>query len=529
MSYIHPIGIDLGTTNSAVAVVTELGHTEMIPNSWEEFLTPSCIFLEDGTVIVGREARKAHNFGLENVASNVKREIGQPLFPHELGGRQLPPEVLEAYILKQLDADIRQHITGSFEVVVTVPAFFDESRRQKTIDAANIAGLQLIDIINEPTAAALAFGEQLGYLRSNADTKDAMRLLVYDLGGGTFDVTIIELSHDGIRTLATDGDVRLGGYDWDRRLRDYVSQKFEDRFRIDPRSDRQTRLRLTHLCEEAKRTLSARRQTVIGVDYDGRHLDVEVTRDALEILTADLLERTMHTTRQVMRQAKSDWSSIDRILLVGGSTRMPMVSNRLREESGIEPDNSVNPDEAVARGAAIFATDRLRRRGERTATLKVNVIDVNSHSLGIEGIDQVTGRKQNIIVIPKNSPLPIEVSQTFVTRMDGQSSVVIRVLEGDSPDIQACIPVGKAVLRSLPARLPQGHPIYISYNYGTDGRLQVRAQVAGEPAQLLVEFQRTGRMDDRRLKDWQRVVEGNPRGNRLDALLEEVFGDERHP
>ncbi|MCA9262365.1 MAG: Hsp70 family protein [Planctomycetales bacterium] len=507
MQNVHPIGIDLGTTNSAVAYVAASGRTEMLRNSRNEVLTPSVVLFDQDAIVVGAEARKACAFRLAEVAAYAKREMGKEFYSRPVAGHQLPPEVIQAYVLKQLRQDIEDRLTGPYEVVITVPAFFDAGRRQKTLDAGELAGLQVLDIVNEPTAAALAFGEQLGYVSPAGAPSAEMNLLVYDLGGGTFDVTVIHLAPHGIRTLATDGDVLLGGCDWDRRLVDYVSQKFEDRYRLDPRNDPNATARLVQLCEDAKHTLSVRRQATVLATHAGRQLAVDISRETFQDLTADLVERTLYTSRQVLAAANLTWNDIHRVLLVGGSTRMPMIADHLREESAIEPDNSMNPDEAVARGAAIFATERLRTKGVTTPDLCLNVVDVNSHSLGVAGINQMTGRRENTILIPKNQPLPAHVSQQFVTKHDNQQSIVIKVLEGESSDPAACIVVGKAVLRNLPPGLRKGHPIEVAYEYATDGRLTVRGRVVHTNHQVMVEFQRDGRMGDRRFRDWRQVVQ----------------------
>ena len=248
-----------------------------------------------------------------------------------------------------------------------MPAYFDEPRRQATADAGQMAGLDVIDIVNEPTAAALAFGEHLGFLGATATPRDAVTLLVYDLGGGTFDVTLIQLKPGDIKTLATDGDVRLGGRDWDTRLVKLFAERFVSEHGIDPRKLPGGEAGLYALAEKSKIALSVRPQTTVRLKFNGRETTFELYRDTFEEITADLLERTAYTTRQVLAAAKIDWKGIDRILLVGGSTRMPMVGRMLEAQSGITPDRSINPDEAVARGAALYAQATIGRRlGQRS-------------------------------------------------------------------------------------------------------------------------------------------------------------------
>ncbi len=389
MSHVSPVGIDLGTTNSAVAYVTEAGQTAMVANELGAILTPSVVYFADDATVVGNEAKKALTFARDSVVACAKRDLGQVRTSDGVRGRQLPPETIEACVLAALGRDIAREF-DDYRAVITVPAFFDEQRRGLTLAAGKIAGLKILDIVNEPTAAALAFGEQLGYLTSEGKPRERLTLMVYDLGGGTFDVTIMQIVPGEVRTLSTDGDVALGGVDWDRRMLEYVAQKFEDKHRIDFRDVPAACAKVLQSCEEAKHTLTVRHRAVVAADFGGHHSEFVVTREVFEELTEDLLERTIVTSRHALDAAGLDWRAVDRILLVGGSTRMPMVLRRLLDVTGKTPDEAVNPDEAVARGAAIYAASLMCERGIADTPLRLRVIDVNSHSLGVEGIDQAT-------------------------------------------------------------------------------------------------------------------------------------------
>ncbi len=508
----YAVGIDLGTTNSAAAVVSAAGSTMMLADELGEVLTPSVVYFSDEEVIVGRDASQAILFDVESVADAAKRDIGREFFSRPIRGKSVPPEVIEAYVLKHLKQIVENSLgeaggsgTSDFRVVITVPAFFDERRRRATANAGKMAGLNVLDIVNEPTAAALAFGEHLGYLSTAGAVQKEQRVMVFDLGGGTFDVTIIELGPSKFLTLATDGDVRLGGTDWDKRLADYLAQKFESQYRLDPRNDRTMLQRLKRLAEEAKHSLTARRHKLVVVEFGGRKAEVNVSREQFEGLTADLVERTVHTTQDVLRQAAVTWRDIDRLLLVGGSTRMPMIARRLQELSGLVPEQSVNPDEAVARGAAIYASYLLTQKGLSGHRLSFRVVDVNAHSLGVEGVDVTTNRKQNSIVIPKNSPLPTQVTRQFVTRQPNQPSIVLKVLEGESQEPGDCITIGQAVLRDLPKHLPEQHPLEVTFAYAANGRLRVLVEVPGTNRQLMMELQR-GDMSDMNVQQWSQIV-----------------------
>ena len=406
-----------------------------------------------------------------------------------------------------------------YSVVITVPAYFDEPRRQATADAGQIAGLEVIDIVDEPTAAALAFGEHLGFLGPTAKSREEITLLVYDLGGGTFDATLIRLKPGDIQSLATDGDVRLGGRDWDSRLVKFFAERFETEYGLDPRGTPGSEAELYILAEKAKCALSVRPKTTVKVTFEGLESTFELTRDTFEELSADLLERTLFTNRQVLAAAKMDWKNIDRILLVGGSTRMPMVGRMLEQQSGITPDRSVNPDEAVARGAALYAHALL---AEENGTSNLKIVSVNSHSLGVEGTNVSTNRRENAVLIPRNTPLPAKCSRRCVTANPDQRSVVVNVLEGESLDPANCLMIGRAILPELPRDLPKGHPVEVTYHYSRSGRLQVYARVMGTDRALNVEFQRDRNYSSERILHWQEKVRSSNGSDGFESIFEEI-------
>ena len=437
--------------------------------------------------------------------------------------------MIQSCILRKLKNDAVATLGQNIKAVITVPAYFDEPRRKATADAGEMAGLEVLDIVNEPTAAALAFGEQLGYLDPRGAPLEDRTVLVYDLGGGTFDVTVVELRPGNIRTLATDGDVRLGGHDWDARLADYLAEEFVKQQGQDPREDPASDARLMRSAEEAKHTLSARDHASVHVEYFGRSSDIVVSRQQFESLTEDLLERTSHTARAVLASACVNWSDISHVLLVGGSTRMPMVSRMLKGLSSVDPARTVHPDEAVARGAAIYAAYLLSLRDKAAPKPKFEVVDVNSHSLGIEGIDQKTLRKENVVLIPRNTPLPCRKTEKFVTKHAGQQSVVVQVLEGESPTPEQCSPVARAVMRQLPSGLPKGWPIEVTYEYATNGRLSVQAKMPGTASDLRIELEREKGLTDERLARWKVVVTSDKGFGAFESMLEEVLNLESPP
>ena len=522
-----PVGIDLGTTLSAASYVDASGRTQMIPNNVGEILTPSVVLLEDDGISVGRLAWEASETTPQRVAENVKHDMGASAYRHKLMGQDFPPEVLQGCILRQVRHDIFDAIGPHFQAVITVPAYFDEARRKTTADAGTMSGLPVLDIVNEPTAAALAFGERLGYLSADGTPRDTLRLVVYDLGGGTFDVTVIELSTGKVETLATDGDYELGGNNWDQRLAEFAQEKLSELFPETDELERRDYNRLLHAARAAKHTLTSSPLATLEFRDHDRELNLPIRRDEFEDLTADLVERTMFTTKQALGAAGLEWSDIDRLLLVGGSARMPAVRRAMKELSGLEPDDAVHPDEAVARGAAIFARYLLGARGIDPSVPKLQVTEVSAHGIGIEGVDQGTGRTENVTVIPRNTPLPFEVTREFVTRTDNQRSVKVKLLEGDSSLLDQCSPLAVAAIKHLPPNLPAGTPITVRYSFQSNGRLEVDAQVADMGDQAHIELHRVRGMADQRVETWKRVIcEDGGYNDFEDALAAVLLGDD---
>jgi molecular chaperone DnaK len=482
------VGIDLGTTFSAIATIDDRGQAITLPNRDGELLTPSAVLIEEGRAVVGEAARDVALEHPDQVATLIKRRMGYPSYGRPVGGYEFRPETLSAIILRKLVQDAELRIGPVRKAVITVPAYFDDTRRKATKDAGRIAGLEVLDILDEPTAAALAYSFQS---RSQApggplepDLPDQPQtVLVYDLGGGTFDVTLVRLSRKRFEAVAIEGDVRLGGKDWDDRLVDFVAEQFEKQHGADPRSDPQSLAALSAAAERAKRTLSKLGQASITCTHAGHVHSVTISRADFEGLTKDLLTRTQLTTQQVLRQASVDWDKVDRLLLVGGSTHMPMTGQMLRELSAKEPDSSLAVSEVVARGAALHAgIVAAREGGEDGLTLDTAVrealgqiveINVNSHSLGIEVKQQL--ERINDVLIPKNTQLPTAASRVYRTVVENQQRVRVKVLQGEGHQADACISIGECWIEDLPARLPKSSPIQVRCGCGSNGLIDVMA------------------------------------------------------
>jgi molecular chaperone DnaK len=501
------IGIDLGTTYSVVAHLDAHGRPISIPNGVGEIITPSVVLFDDSGPVVGKEAVLASAMEPERIAQCVKRDMGSKYYRKKVNGEFVPPEVVSSIILKTLKADAERKLGTVRKAVITVPAYFDESRRRSTIDSGRLAGLEVLDIINEPTAAAIAYGHQLGFLdpTGKAPVDKPLRVLVYDLGGGTFDVTIVEIQGTSFKAIATDGDVALGGKDWDEKIIDIAAEKFIEKYREDPRQNPVSYQEMWLAAETCKKSLTERPKGTMFVNHLGTRMKIDITREEFEDATAALLGRTRTTTEIVVRQAGLNWGMIDRVLLVGGSSRMPQVARMLEELAGKPPERSVAVDEAIAHGAALYASLLMHKLQPSGKGPKFTVTNINSHSLGIVGTDPTTGRKKNMILIPKNTSLPASVSKVFKTSKPGQQAVVIRVVEGESERPEACIQVGTCTIGGLPPTLPAGSPVTVSYAYHADGRLEVTGQVKGQSA-VSTTFQRENELDDAAMQMWSQYI-----------------------
>jgi molecular chaperone DnaK len=482
------VGIDLGTTFSAIATLDDRGQAVTLPNRDGEMLTPSAVLIDEGSAVVGQAACDVALDMPDRVAQLIKRSMGQPTFSHMVSGREFRPETLSAIILRKLVQDAELRIGKVTKAVITVPAYFDDTRRKAVKDAGRIAGLDVIDILDEPTAAALAYSLQTGALAAgNVDEafpNQQQTVLVYDLGGGTFDVTVVRLSRRRFECLGIEGDVRLGGKDWDDRLIDHVAAKFIAQHGSDPRTDPLALAALTAAAERAKRTLSKLQQANVTCTHGGKVLSVPMTRASFEDLTRDLLTRTRLTTQQVLRQANLTWEQVDRVLLVGGSTHMPMTGMMIQELSGKTPDNSQAVSEVVARGAAIHAGIVAARTASesgdsldadiREALEQVVEINVNAHSLGIE-VKQKDNTRANDILIRKNTQLPTAASRVYYTVVENQPRVRVKVLQGEAPQTDSCISIGECWIEGLPPNLPKRSPIQVRCGVGANGLIDVMA------------------------------------------------------
>lgn len=493
------IGIDLGTTNSVVAVM-EGGEPTVITNQEGSRLTPSVVgFSKNGERLVGQLAKRQAVSNPDRTISSIKRHMGTD-YRVEIDGKKYSPEEISAMILQKLKADAEKYLGETVsQAVITVPAYFSDSQRQATKDAGRIAGLEVLRIINEPTAAALAYG---------IDKSEDHTVMVYDLGGGTFDVSILDVGDGVFEVKATNGDTHLGGDDFDQRIIDWMVDEFKKAEGIDLSNDRMAMQRLREAAEKAKIELSGVMTTNINLPFitagaDGpKHLDMDLTRAKFEEMTADLVERTMGPTRQAMSDAGLSASDINKVLLVGGSTRIPAVQEAIKKFMGKEPHRGINPDECVAVGAAIQA-------GVLAGEVKdVLLLDVTPLSLGIETAGGIFTR-----MIDRNTTIPTSKSQIFSTYSDNQPSVDIHVLQGERDMAADNKTLGRFELSGIPAA-PRGVPkIEVTFDIDANGIVNVKAKDLGTGKEQKITITSSGTLDkdevDRLVKEAEANAEAD--------------------
>ena len=507
-------GIDLGTTYSSIAYVDEYGKPVIIPNAENQRITPSVVFFDGSEIVVGDVAKESAKLYPNEVVSFIKRSMGEAYFVYEYDSKQYRPEEISSYVLRKVAQDAEQTIGEKVkDVVITCPAYFGINEREATRKAGEIAGFNVRQIINEPTAAAIAYG-------TVQETENRV-VLVYDLGGGTFDITMIDIQESSIDVICTGGDHNLGGKDWDDRIVAYLVQEFQRQTgsEEDILEDPDTWQDLQLSAEKSKKILSQRDKTPISITHGGERVKVELSREKFLEITADLVERTIALTNDMLQEAKGKgYEQFDEIILVGGSTRMPQVAERIRQEFTVDA-RMFDPDESVAKGAAIYGwklslndglitriAEKTNRNPEEEDIIKttpkkimeevakemseetgvtlsavkqstMSIRDVASKSFGV--VARRPNDEEGVFnLIRKNTTVPMEIRRTFYTPEANQERVLIRIMENETGDkvvpVEHSIEIGTAVL-DLPAGLPEDSPVEITFNLDREGCLHIKA------------------------------------------------------
>ncbi|MGC1273043.1 MAG: Hsp70 family protein [Planctomycetaceae bacterium] len=480
----HAIGIDLGTTYSCISYLNEHGEPVTLANSAGELATPSVVLFDGDEPIVGTEALRSAILHPDSVVMHAKRYMGEPGKRWTVAGRPYTPVDISSLILKSLLASAREQIGDIEQAVVTVPAQFSEAQRLATVEAGRRAGLNRVDLINEPVAAALCHvlgTEGLWF----SELAEEQRIMIFDLGGGTLDLSLVKYSRNEVAVIASDGDLHLGGLDWNMALLNAIAEQFRKEFRLDPRHDPESLQFLSNEVEQTKRSLSARPRAALTCQHAGHRKTYQIEQSQFERLTRDLADRTEEITKRLLRERKMGWAHVDVVLTTGGASRMPMIRNRLKELSGRTLNTTLSPDLSIAHGATYYAgmllsNDKFARsilRAEASQRLAgIKQQSVNARGLGILVREPTTNTRVPHYLIPPNTPLPAESTQEFGTVAENQKRVRLVVVESGAGPDEPYVKLGDCVVEGLPPDLPENSEIAVTIRYDEMAKVHVAAR-----------------------------------------------------
>ncbi|WP_339731886.1 Hsp70 family protein [uncultured Gimesia sp.] len=494
MQKIQAVGIDLGTTYSCIAHLNEHGEPVTIPNQEGELSTPSVAMFDGAEVIVGTEALRHAIVNPLNVIQHAKRFLGKQDFRWEIDGRYFSPKDISAFILKKLLSAAEERIGPVESAVITVPAQFSDVQRQQTIAAGKQAGLKQVDLINEPVAASLCYvlgSEGMWF----AELAEEQRILVYDLGGGTFDLSLVKYQKDEVDVIASGGDLKLGGIDWNSKLQATIAEQFFNEFGVNPCNDPESLQYLANEVEQAKRSLTVRPKTTLACQVGSTRKTYQITQSQFEQLTKELVEQTTNITKALLKDNKMGWAHVDVVLTTGGSSRMPMVRDALKQSSGTTPNLSLPPDQSIAHGAAYYAGMLLSNRKYAESFLtteaasrlsKIKQHSVNARSLGFLVRDQMGQQRMPHYLLPANTKLPASVKHTYGTVSPNQRRVHLKLIESGASQDEPFVILGNCVIEGLPADLPVDSKIEVLMEYDSEARVHVSAKdcTSGKEARI---------------------------------------------
>ena len=507
MTVAHAAGIDLGTSNTVTAVVNASGHTEVLRDSEGQWLVPSIVLFDDERIVVGEEARLRGRTRADRLAACAKRDLGHPLYHQRIGGGFLPPEFIQACVLRHIRQYLLHRTGQEHGAVIAVPAAFNDLQRRATAEAAEMAGLSLLGVISETLAGALALGENTRLFTGDQLRADGLRVLVLNMGGWATEVSLVQIGDDGFRVLQTESDTRLGGNDWDHWLAVFLAKEVLTRHGVDLRKTPEGLSELHLAAGIAKRSLTLRKESRVNLAHGSDKFEVTVSRDAFFSGTTPLVARVDQLCETVLAQAHLSWSKLAHVMLVGGASQMPALKCLVRQHTGKDPEAWVHPEEAIARGTAIYGAHLLKSPLGVGGTRPVAVTNISTHSLGVESVDPLTGQRVHSVMIPKGSTLPATATREFVASVSAQRTVAMTILDGESEEPARCVIIGRAVLREVPADVADRWPVEVTFQFASSGAIKVDARMRYTDRTVHLTLARAGDMSKTHVARWKKVLD----------------------